>query len=90
MDIKKFFFPDIITIIIFAMIYILFIPITYDNGIRCIMAPCPDKSTGTLISYVFNHGFLVYDFNIAGLIMAYLAACLVAYAIRRRKVSQFR
>jgi len=64
-----------------ALLFILFVPfLTYDNGTRCIRAPCPSSDSGSLFAFaMFSPTHVLYQADLllaaAGLVASYLAAC---------------
>lgn len=49
------------------LIFALFVPfVTYDNGIRCFMAPCPASDTGSVFSWLFPRSWSNYTFMLFG------------------------
>ena len=80
-DLNEFLKPSRNICALTALLFILFVPfITYDNGIRCIRAPCPASDTGSLLAFaIFSPTHLIYQASIpiaiAGLVMSYFAAC---------------
>lgn len=81
-----------------ALLIIFFLPfITYDNGTRCIQAPCPSTDTGTAFSWLFRHGLPLpppqaysLDFRLlrGGIAICYIAACALAYFLPRMLATQ--
>ncbi|MEK6906479.1 MAG: hypothetical protein AABW81_02565 [Nanoarchaeota archaeon] len=90
MNLKKFLKPTKWKILTFVIISLLFIPfINYDNGIRCIKAPCPADTTGSVIMYLLlSDNFHVYKIlyiNLAvGLIISYLLSCMIVSLIKKK------
>lgn len=81
MDLKEFFKPTITKIIVFAIIFIVFVPfVHYDTGIRCIQAPCPSGATGSLLMYfLFSHNLYIYSGGV--LYMNLISGLLVSYLL---------
>jgi len=91
MDKMQFFIPSLRKAILFALIFLFLVPfMEYDNGIRCIRAPCPASDVGSVFAYVLlhpsNHIYRIIPENlIAGLLLAYVAACAADYFWNGRK-----
>lgn len=93
MDWKEFFKPTISKIIVFVMIFLFFVPfIDYDNGIRCIKAPCHSSDTGSVLMYLlfsYKPNMTIFSFSyiclIAGMIISYLISCAIAFGFNRLK-----
>ncbi|GIU68735.1 MAG: hypothetical protein KatS3mg001_585 [Candidatus Pacearchaeota archaeon] len=70
-------------LILSFLILIVFIPfINYDNGIRCIKAPCNSSSNGSVLMWLFfSYNFHVYSINyivlIVGIVLSYLFTFLI-------------
>ncbi len=90
MEWNKFFAPIPEKIMLLAVLFVLFVPfIEYDNGMRCIKAPCPSSDTGSVIMYLLSPVKYIYNISIVnvivGLMAAYLVSCAAAYYFRRKK-----
>ena len=74
-----------------AVILIVFLSafpiLTYDNGIRCIRAPCPNEETGTFLQYFNSQPHYIYSLDytilILGLIVSYIVSCIIALLIEK-------
>ncbi|MBU0471791.1 MAG: hypothetical protein KKF89_06170, partial [Nanoarchaeota archaeon] len=92
MDWKEFFKPTKIKILTSIIILILFVPfINYDNGIRCIKAPCPADTTGSITSWLissYNHNIyqIQYINLLLGIIISYLVSCLIIYLVKKKDI----
>lgn len=93
MDWKSFFRPTLAKIIVAVMIILVFVPfIHYDNGVRCIQAPCSSQGLGSIATAVFftwDFGLQIYSisyFNlVAGIVLAYLVSCSSVFLLNRIK-----
>jgi len=90
MSVNEFFKPTLSKLIITIMLVLLFVPfINYDNGIRCFTVPCPSDTTGSLAKYVFLDNPYIYYISytnlIIGIILSYLASCLIIYLYKKLK-----
>ena len=85
---KAYLKPSLKKAAIAAVFFILFVPfLEYDNGIRCIRAPCPSSSHDSIFfwlfpqdgapaaAHIYSLDFLVL---IVGAIICYLIACRIA------------
>ena len=82
MDWKEFFKPTIGKIVLFLILLIVFVPfISFDNGMRCITAPCPSVTTGSLLMwYGLKFGSIYelhYLYLVIGLIVSYLVSAII-------------
>lgn len=96
MDWKSFLKPTKSKLGLAAVLFLLFVPfINYDNGIRCIRAPCPADTTGSVVMYSLQvaaenwRSVHIYHYELGllaiGTIAAYLASCLLVFAYSRVK-----
>ena len=88
MEIKDFFKLTRLKIAFLLVIVLSVFPIlTYDNGIRCIRAPCPSESTGTFLQYFNSQPHYIYSLDysilIIGLLASYLISCIIALLIEK-------
>ena len=85
-DWKSFLKPSWQKVAIAAALIILFVPfINYDNGIRCIRAPCPSSNIGSVVSWLLfgprahSQPALIYSIDLliafAGIVICYALAC---------------
>lgn len=90
MNAISFFKPTIAKIIVAVLIFAMSVPfIHYDTGIKCIAAPCLEASTGgsIFVWLVSSYGSSIYWISyvslIIGIIMSYLVACMIIFAINK-------
>ena len=85
-ELRELVMPSRGKIIIFLALFLLFVPVVnYDTGIRCITAPCPSSSPGSIFIYVL-HGSQIYQFYYAAAIIGIVATYLIAcFAISLKK-----
>ena len=87
----KFFAPTMEKFALLSIIFVLFVPfIEYDNGIRCIKAPCPSSDTGSVITYlIISPSKYIYSISavnlVVGLVAAYLVSCAAIHYFWRKK-----
>lgn len=91
MDWKELTKPSIGKLILTILISITLVPfIEYDTGIRCVTTPCASSAEGSIASWLlFSHDFDVYSVSYAnliiGLILSYIASCLLIFLLIRIK-----
>ena len=91
MDWKAILRPAPSKLMVFAAILVLLVPfIGYDNGIRCVRAPCPTETMGSIPMWLFlSYDHYIFEFSLlnlaAGAILSYIAACLMIYGAGRLK-----
>ncbi len=73
--------PSRFKIALFIILFLVFVPFAeFDNGIRCIRAPCPSSSIGSIAMYLLYHSpiYQIYIISIiVGAVAAYLISCLL-------------
>ncbi|VVB98256.1 Uncharacterised protein [uncultured archaeon] len=82
--------PDWKKIALAALLFLLFVPfLTYDNGIRCIRAPCPASSAGSALMFGLSNEHHIYSVDYAvmaaGIVAAYLISCIAISMLRKKK-----
>jgi len=66
--------------------FIVFIPfINYDNGLRCVMAPCGSISSGSILIYLFRGFPHVHQINYFFLFGGILITSLGSYFLIKKK-----
>jgi len=90
MNFKEFLKPTTKKGIFCLIISFLFLPfISYDNGIRCITAPCPNSSIGSAFFYLLSENHNIYEVLytnlILGLIVAYVISCAIIIGFRKMR-----
>ncbi len=88
MEGKNFFKLGWLKIALLLVIFLsVFSFVHYDNGIRCIRAPCPNEETGTFIQYFNSQPHYIYSIDYAvlaiGILVSYIASCIIAILIEK-------
>lgn len=94
MDLKNFLSPTGPKLVLAALLFFLFVPIVeFGTGIVCITAPCGTEATSSVAGYLYESHFsyphtkiLLFDLPLAlaGLLLSYLAGCLVVFLAPRK------
>jgi len=91
MNLKSFLKPTLAKIIVTILVLVIFVPfIHYDNGIRCVRAPCPSEDEGSIAMWlIFSHHFYIYSLSyvnlIIGIFLSYLVSCAAIFAIEKMR-----
>lgn len=92
-----FFRPTWLKIIIFALIFVTFVPfIEYYTVINCIIGPCPPLPgpTGSLLPFLFPGHYIVHSIlyvnMVVGLILSYLISCAVVRIFPYAKIKKYK
>jgi len=73
-------------ILISVLIFAIFLPfINYDNGVRCIMAPCDSVNLGSFLIYALWGFPYIHQINYLILIGGILASYLISHLIIKSK-----
>ncbi|MFH0889606.1 MAG: hypothetical protein V1836_00490 [Candidatus Aenigmatarchaeota archaeon] len=76
----------IAAVIVVAFLFVPFIE--YDNGTRCIRAPCPSSNVGSVAMFIMSPQHYMYNIlflNLAaGLIASYIVVSIAFYAINKK------
>ena len=86
MNLKEIFKPTIGKIIIAGILFIIFIPFIESDEIMCLVAPCPDYGTQSLLeSFLIRTPVSEINYTnfIAGIIFSYFASCFFLFCINK-------
>ena len=93
MDCKEFLKPTKAKLLLAAALFMLFVPfMAYDNGTRCIRAPCHSSDTGSMAAWLL-HSQLIFPpyihslnlpLSLLGILICYPIGCALAPYLEKK------